>query len=129
MSYHEYIMSREMERKDYPFYGLIMAAIRKADSNNIVKLRMAFPEVYAEFVRRYNAPGGILPEDGIPVHRPECPWWRWVNNACHGEAPTCNCTPKEESGPCSVCQTETTYCGEHNGDYPVWLCPDHGGEP
>jgi hypothetical protein len=30
-------------------------------------------------------------------------------------------------GPCSVCQTETTYCGEHNGDYPVWLCPDHGG--
>ena len=37
---------------------------------------------------------------------------------------------KEEcSGPCSACQTETTYAGEHNGDYPVWLCPDHGGEP
>ena len=37
---------------------------------------------------------------------------------------------KEEGcGPCSVCQTETTYSGEHNGDYPVWLCPDHGGKP
>ena len=35
----------------------------------------------------------------------------------------------EGSGSCSVCQTETTYTGEHNGDYGVWLCPDHGGKP
>lgn len=35
----------------------------------------------------------------------------------------------EGSGPCSVCQSETTYAGEHNGDYPVWLCPTHGGKP
>ena len=34
----------------------------------------------------------------------------------------------EGCGPCAVCQAETTYSGEHNGDYPVWLCPDHGGE-
>ena len=32
------------------------------------------------------------------------------------------------SGPCSACQTETTYWGEHNGDFPVRLCPDHGGK-
>ena len=35
---------------------------------------------------------------------------------------------REGCGPCSVCQAETTYSGEHNGDYPVWLCPEHGGE-
>jgi hypothetical protein len=35
----------------------------------------------------------------------------------------------EGCGPCAVCQSETTYCGEHNGDAPVWLCPDHGGKP
>ena len=35
---------------------------------------------------------------------------------------------EEGCGPCSACQTETTYTGEHNGDYPVWLCPDHGGK-
>lgn len=33
----------------------------------------------------------------------------------------------EGSGACQVCQTETTYSGEYNGDCPVWLCPDHGG--
>lgn len=35
----------------------------------------------------------------------------------------------EGSGACAVCQTETTWAGAYKGDYPVWLCPDHGGTP
>ena len=32
----------------------------------------------------------------------------------------------EGSGPCSICQSETTYASEYTG---AWLCPDHGGKP
>ena len=60
MSYHEYIMSREIERQDLPFYALIMAAMRKADDNNIEKLKYGWPEVWTELYTRYHAPGGLL---------------------------------------------------------------------
>jgi hypothetical protein len=40
-----------------------MAAMRKADSFNIERLRVAFPETYRELTARYNAPGGRLPGD------------------------------------------------------------------
>lgn len=48
---------------DQPFYALIMAAMRKADSYNAEKLRYVFPEVWVELQERYNAPGGFLRED------------------------------------------------------------------
>lgn len=50
--------------KDYPFYGLLMALMRQADSENLAKLRVAFPVTWEELSQRYHAPGGILPEDG-----------------------------------------------------------------
>jgi hypothetical protein len=40
-----------------------MAAMRKADSENVAKLTEAFPDTYAELYARYNAPGGLLPSD------------------------------------------------------------------
>lgn len=40
-----------------------MAAIRQADSDNIEKLHTAFPWVYEELLLRYNAPGGLLPDE------------------------------------------------------------------
>lgn len=61
MSLFDYRASQQISATDPPFYALIMAAIRKADSQNAARLRMAFPEVYAEFEARYNAPGGMLP--------------------------------------------------------------------
>ena len=61
MSLHDYDVSRELERADHPFYGLIMAAMRRADTDNLAKLTDAWPEVYAELDARYNAPGGLLP--------------------------------------------------------------------
>lgn len=66
MSYFDYRASQEIGASDSPFYALIMAAIRKADTQNAARLRMAFPEVHAEFTARYNAPGGVLPTDPEP---------------------------------------------------------------
>jgi hypothetical protein len=63
MSYHEYMVSREMTSTDPPFYALIMCAMRKADTTNAAKLRAAFPDVWNEFEARYNAPGGVLTDD------------------------------------------------------------------
>lgn len=60
MSQFDYAVSRDIEAKDYPFYALIMAAMRKADSVNSAKLRRVFPDVWAELQERYNAPGGLL---------------------------------------------------------------------
>jgi hypothetical protein len=63
MSYHEYMVSREMTSTDPPFYALIMCAMRKADSTNAAKLRAVFPDVWDEFQARYNAPGGVLADE------------------------------------------------------------------
>lgn len=63
MSLYDYKESLKIAKKDYGFYALIMAAMRKADSINIVLLQITFPEIYEELKRRYNAPGGILEEE------------------------------------------------------------------
>lgn len=65
MSLHEYLTSNAIEQLDPPFYSLIMAAMRKADSTNILKLQEAFPDVWKELDRRYRTRGGILEEDGV----------------------------------------------------------------
>lgn len=64
MSLYDYKQSNEISKTDPPFYALVMAAMRKADTFNLAALRAAFPGTYREFEARYNAPGGILPEDG-----------------------------------------------------------------
>lgn len=61
MSLYDYRASQELEKKDVPFYALIMAAMRKADSTNIWKLRVAWPELWTELEARYHAQGGVLP--------------------------------------------------------------------
>ena len=63
MSLHEYRAAVELWKMDAPFYSLIMAAMYRADSYNIVKLREAFPETWAELDERYHAPGGLLEEE------------------------------------------------------------------
>jgi Zn ribbon nucleic-acid-binding protein len=143
MSLYDYRESLEISKKDPQFYALIMCAMRKADTDNMAKLRHMWPEIYAEFEQRYHAPGGILPEDGIDVCR-HCQGVGKINAWLHEGVEVIGCpdckgtgraTPpaeenvdEERSGPCSACQTETTYVGEHGGDYPVWLCPEHGGK-
>jgi len=63
MSLYEYRESIEISAKAYQFYALVMAAMRQADSNNIEKLKEAFPSVHAELLARYHAPGGQLAND------------------------------------------------------------------
>jgi hypothetical protein len=60
MSLYSYFESRNLATSDPNFDALIMAAIRKADSYNAVQLKAAFPHIYEEFHKRYNAPGGLL---------------------------------------------------------------------
>ena len=61
MSLHDYETSARLERQGVAFYALVMAAMRRADSSNLDRLRRAFPEVHEELRNRYNAPGGLLP--------------------------------------------------------------------
>jgi len=60
VSRHEYLVSRTLVQQDPPFYGLIMAAMRKADTPNRMKLQAMFPEQMEELKARYHAPGGYL---------------------------------------------------------------------
>lgn len=62
-SHYDYCAARTILRDDPPFYALIMAAMQRADTINAAKLRVAFPDVWAECEARYNAPGGLLPGD------------------------------------------------------------------
>jgi hypothetical protein len=66
MSIYDYEKSILIESKGYPFYALIMAAMRQADTDNMVLLKTAFPGIYQELHDRYNAPGGILPKEKTP---------------------------------------------------------------
>jgi hypothetical protein len=61
MSKHDYDRSRHIEIRDEPFYALIMAAMRKADDVNLLKLRNEWPEIWKELFARYHAPNGLLP--------------------------------------------------------------------
>jgi hypothetical protein len=60
MSRYDYEASKAIGAQDWPFYALIMAAMRQADSYNANELRHAWPEVWDELQARYNAPGGLL---------------------------------------------------------------------
>lgn len=67
MSWHHYEAGREIEaamhERDWPFYGLVQAAMRRADTANRDLLKAAWPEVWEDLKARYDAPGGVLPDD------------------------------------------------------------------
>lgn len=63
MSHFDYQASKNLLREDPPFAALIMAAMRKADSPNAARLEFAFPRIARELQDRYDAPGGLLPEE------------------------------------------------------------------
>jgi hypothetical protein len=79
VSYHEYHLSKKLTGEDYPFYTLIMSALRQADTDNAAKLRVAWPDVADELQARYDAPGGLLPDEAraafefgtLPATQPE----------------------------------------------------------
>ncbi len=64
MTRSDYVLGRELSLQ--PFYALIQAAMRTADTDNLEKLKEAWPEVWRELQDRYNAPDGYLPGEPIP---------------------------------------------------------------
>ncbi len=60
MSIHAYKESLEITKHGFGFNAIIMAAIRKADFHNTRELKTAWPDLYAELYKRYNAPGGFI---------------------------------------------------------------------
>lgn len=71
MSLFDYRASQRILQDDPPFYALIMAAMRKADTANAGMLRFAFPVTWHELQARYDSPGGLLPGERSTVHGPE----------------------------------------------------------
>lgn len=63
MSLYDYRAASHLITEGAPFRALLIAAMRVADSDNARRLRQAFPEVWAEAQRRYEVPGGVLPEE------------------------------------------------------------------
>lgn len=63
MSAYDYKQSRKINDEGYGFFALLMATMRRADTENAERLGRAFPETWSELRARYNAPGGVLPGD------------------------------------------------------------------
>lgn len=63
MSHYDYTFSQSDALMSGPFYGIIMAAMRRADTDNLELLQRAFPETWEELQQRYHAPGGYLPNE------------------------------------------------------------------
>lgn len=63
MSMFDYRLSRKLLNDDPPLSALIMAAMRKADPDNLSRLVLEWPEIYQELQERYEAPGGGLTKE------------------------------------------------------------------
>lgn len=79
MSRYDYEQSKVIATHGFTFHGLLMAAMRQADSENVARLRMVFPEVHAELDARYNAPGGYV--EGDPEYAEYTEWRNAVTEA------------------------------------------------
>lgn len=52
---------------DPPFYGVVMLAMARADTFNLIPLKAAWPDVWDEALARYWTPFGLLPSDPEPL--------------------------------------------------------------
>ncbi|MBA7569365.1 hypothetical protein ES708_11104 [subsurface metagenome] len=67
MSLYDYRLSLELSKDDPTFSALIMAAMRKADTDDMSRLVLEWPEIYQEFQARFNTPGGFLTDEEAEV--------------------------------------------------------------
>ncbi len=67
MSLYDYTESMQISAKCPQFASLIMSAICKADSHNLVLIERSWPEIYSEFIARYDTPNGYLPGEKPPT--------------------------------------------------------------
>ncbi len=60
----DYWKMKRLVKEDFPFYAALAYLIHKADSDNLQKLALIWPEEVAGMQRRHNAPAGaITPEE------------------------------------------------------------------
>lgn len=59
----DYEQHREIATKGYSFTALLMALMRKADTENLAHLQLRWGAVWQELCARYDAPGGVIPGD------------------------------------------------------------------
>ena len=71
MSRFDYEQSRVIKNEGYGFYAVIMAAMRQADTDNLEKLKQAWPQVWEELQERYHSPGGALTRDSLRAYKEE----------------------------------------------------------
>lgn len=60
MSHYDYELSIRISTRDEPFYALLFALMRRADSENLEKIKDTWPIESQEFYERYVSPGGLL---------------------------------------------------------------------
>ena len=62
MSLYDYEVGQKVVREygDDEFYGLIQACMRLADTDNLQRLKIDWPDVWSDLQVRYNAPQGRL---------------------------------------------------------------------
>jgi hypothetical protein len=65
--YDDYQDAKRLETWSYDihagFYAIIQCAMRRADTDNLDKLKDSFPEEWEDLHARYGAPGGKLKGD------------------------------------------------------------------
>ena len=59
MSLCSYLESKRISEQDHDFDALIMAAMRKADTKNLIKLRSLYPETWDRLQALYHTPGAL----------------------------------------------------------------------
>lgn len=62
----DYEISKRLSYLDLPFASLVAAAMRKADTDNMRRLKEVFPQIHEDLQARYSAPGGVLASDNCP---------------------------------------------------------------
>ena len=60
LSLYDYQQSQKIAAKGYAFYALLAGLMRDADTDNLERLKEAFPGFFEMLQARYNAPGGKL---------------------------------------------------------------------
>lgn len=59
----DYLIGTVLKQADLPFHGILTALIKRADSDNLMKLELLWPEEVDTIRKRYNSPFAILDDE------------------------------------------------------------------
>ena len=67
---YAYHASLDIYRARHPFYAIIMAAMRDADTLNLASLKRCWPDVWEALQELYNTPMGEIPGGEVEPTEP-----------------------------------------------------------